>query len=66
MDNKSHSRSRRGFFTGAAAVSAVAVGAVALPQRFTDTQAPAPSAEQKKTGYQLSEHVKRYYQTTQV
>lgn len=66
MDNKPHSTSRRGFFTGAAAVSAAAVGAAVLPQRQAETESASAQTGQKKKGYQLSEHVKRYYQTTQV
>lgn len=66
MDNKPQSTSRRGFFTGAAAVSAVAVGAAVLPQVASESSASASSSAQKQKGYQLSEHVKRYYQTTKV
>ncbi|WP_310626072.1 formate dehydrogenase [Limnohabitans sp.] len=58
--------SRRGFFMGAAGAAAAAV--TALPG------IPVPSAELNKLppapenggGYSLSEHVKRYYQTTRV
>ncbi len=66
MDNKPHSTSRRSFFTGAAAVSAVAVGAAVLPQQSAETEAASTQTSPKKNGYQLSEHVKRYYKTTQV
>ncbi len=60
--------SRRGFFMGAAAAGATAAAVTALPV------INAPSAEINKLppapenggGYSLSEHVKRYYQTTRV
>ena len=60
--------SRRGFFMGAAAAGAAAAAVSALPS------INAPSAELNKLppapenggGYSLSEHVKRYYQTTRV
>ena len=59
--------SRRGFFLGAAAAGAAAAAVSALPGL------DAPSAENKLPpapenggGYSLSEHVKRYYQTTRV
>jgi hypothetical protein len=59
--------SRRGFFMGAAA-GAAAAAVTAMPGLST------PSAELNKLppvpenggGYSLSEHVKRYYQTTRV
>lgn len=59
--------SRRGFFMGAAVAGAAAAAVTALPSL------DAPSAENKLPpapenggGYSLSEHVKRYYQTTRV
>ncbi len=60
--------SRRGFFMGAAAAGAAAAAVTAMPGLNT------PSAELNKLppvpenggGYSLSEHVKRYYQTTHV
>lgn len=60
--------SRRGFFLGAATVGAAAAAVAVLPG-----VAPAPAATAapelppppaKGGGYSLSEHVKRYYQTT--
>jgi len=60
--------SRRGFFMGAAAASATAVAVTALPN--LGGQAPSiaklPPAPENGGGYSLSEHVKRYYQTTRV
>lgn len=59
--------SRRGFFMGAAAAGAAAAAVTALP----GLEAPAadntlPPAPENGGGYSLSEHVKRYYQTTRV
>ena len=69
MNEDQGSTSRRGFFWGAAAASA-AVASVAgvkaldtAPLPSTDSLPPAPA---KGGGYSLSEHVKRYYQTTRV
>jgi hypothetical protein len=60
--------SRRGFFMGAAAASAAAVAVTTLPNM--GGQAPQiaklPPAPENGGGYSLSEHVKRYYQTTRV
>ena len=60
--------SRRGFFMGAAAASAAAVAVTTLPNMGGQaTQiANLPPAPENGGGYSLSEHVKRYYQTTRV
>lgn len=60
--------SRRGFFMGAAAASAAAVAVTALPQMGGQVSqiSKLPSAPENGGGYSLSEHVKRYYQTTRV
>lgn len=60
--------SRRGFFMGAAAASAAAAAVTTLPglQASTDVEAALPPAPENGGGYSLSEHVKRYYQTTRV
>lgn len=58
---------RRTVFVGAGAVGALAAAAAALPLR--QPAAPAPEAKQTAStegGYQLSEHVQRYYQTARV
>ena len=61
--------SRRSVFAGASAVGAIAAVAVLAP---TIKGAAAPDAQRvlpapdKGGGYQLSEHVKRYYKTTLV
>ena len=60
--------SRRGFFLGAATVGAAAAAVTVLPKVVeapAAAAAPAPKpAPEKGGGYSLSEHVKRYYQTT--
>lgn len=60
--------SRRRWFAGAGAVGAVAAVAVVAPRVAVQPQEAAakPSDTQKGGGYKLSEHVKRYYQTTRV
>ena len=58
--------SRRGFFLGAASVGAAAAAVTVLPKVVeapASAAAPKPAPE-KGGGYTLSEHVKRYYQTT--
>lgn len=60
--------SRRTLFAGAGTVGAVAAAASLLPGAVQQT---AATPETKKPparggGYQLTEHVKRYYQTTLV
>ena len=69
MNNDQPSTSRRGFFWGAAAASA-AVATVAGVKELDTPSVPntesLPAAPAKGGGYSLSEHVKRYYQTTRV
>ena len=68
MQDSQPKPSRRGFFFGAAASGAAAAVAVALPGMQVPEaalQAPKPAPE-KGGGYSLSDHVKRYYQTTRV
>jgi hypothetical protein len=61
--------SRRGFFMGAAAASAATLAVTQLPQMGGTLATPieklAPAPE-NGGGYSLSEHVKRYYQTTRI
>ena len=59
--------SRRRWFAGAGAVGAVAAVAAVAPQVAVQS-APTPPVAKPKAGggYQLSEHNKRYYQTTRV
>ncbi len=60
--------SRRGFFMGAAAAGAAAAAATAMPGLSVPSAElnPLPPAPENGGGYSLSEHVKRYYQTTRV
>lgn len=60
--------SRRTLFAGAGTVGAVAAVTSLLPagqpaQQATQELKPAP---EKGGGYQLTEHVKQYYQTTRL
>jgi hypothetical protein len=61
--------SRRGFMLGAA-VAGAATAAVATLPKVAAPEAPvadkAPPAPENGGGYRVSEHVKRYYQTTKV
>jgi len=60
--------SRRGFFFGAATVSAAAAAVTVLPKvveaPVASTAPELKPAPEKGGGYSLSEHVKRYYKTT--
>jgi len=61
--------SRRTVFAGAGAVGALAAVAAVAPA--ARTAAPVAAADQAKTPsddgrYQLTEHVRRYYQTAKV
>ena len=60
--------SRRTLFAGAGTAGAVAAVASMVPTAKPAEQAvpQAKVAPAKGGGYQLSEHVKRYYQTTKV
>ena len=60
--------SRRRFFVGAAATSAVVAAVVALPGISVPAVATEvlPPPPEKGGGYSLSEHVKRYYKTTRI
>lgn len=69
MQNEKPSLSRRGLFAGAATVGAVAAATSVLPKAIQGVAAPVtpdlPKPE-RGGGYTLSEHVKRYYQTTRI
>lgn len=60
--------SRRTLFMGAGTVGAIATVASLAPSvQPAAEQSPDPKvAPVKGGGYQLSEHVKRYYQTTKI
>lgn len=60
--------SRRGFMLGAAVASAATAAVVTLP-KTPEAEAPvaeAPPKPERGGGYRVTEHVKRYYQTTRV
>ncbi|MEO8021895.1 twin-arginine translocation signal domain-containing protein [Polaromonas sp.] len=66
MQDSQPKPSRRGFFFGAAATgAAVAVALPGVQAPEVAVQAPKPAPE-KGGGYSLSDHVKRYYQTTRI
>lgn len=60
--------SRRGFFMGTAAAGVAAAAVTAMPGIHTPSAElnQLPAAPENGGGYSLSEHVKRYYQTTRV
>lgn len=61
--------SRRGVLVGAGAVGAAAVAAAALPlarEAAPGAAQAVAAAPDSATGYQLTEHVARYYQTARV
>lgn len=60
--------SRRQAVAGAGAVGALAAAAAALPLLRGEAEAPAAAAgaPQGKTGYQVTQHVLRYYETTRI
>jgi hypothetical protein len=67
--NDAQSRlSRRRVFAGAGTVGALAAAAAVLPVARQDEQAPRSDAAKTEgaSGYRLTEHIKRYYQTTKV
>ncbi|HVL57972.1 MAG TPA: twin-arginine translocation signal domain-containing protein [Burkholderiaceae bacterium] len=64
MKQKQAKAGRRGFLLGTGAAGAA--GAIALASGGASRALPTQSAEssQKKDGYQLTEHVRKYYRTT--
>jgi hypothetical protein len=62
--------SRRTLFAGAATTGALAAVASLLPgaqgQESAEAAAAPKAPPEKGGGYALSEHVKRYYQTTRI
>jgi nitrous oxide reductase len=59
--------SRRQAVTAAGAVGALAAAAVAVPLARREAEAPiAAAAPEGKTGYQVTQHVLRYYETTRI
>ena len=68
MSSKTSTLSRRGLFSGAATVGAVAAVTAVLPG-VVKTAAPVTAPLLQPTrggGYTLSEHVQQYYKTTRV
>lgn len=59
-------RSRRNFLVTVGAGSAAAVAAVAAKTVAPVTGEAGKTAEKKSTGYQVTEHVRKYYRTTLV
>lgn len=66
---ESHEKlSRRRLFAGAGAVGAAAAVAAILPVRPDPgvTAQALPPADGERKGYQLTEHIRRYYATARV
>lgn len=67
MDKQQPKLSRRTVFAGAGTAGALAAVAAVLPKAPAEAvSAAASKAETVKGGYQETQHVLRYYQTTRV
>jgi hypothetical protein len=68
VDKQPPKLSRRTVFAGAGAAGALAAVAAALPKAPAETVASVAerAAAEKAAGYQETQHVLRYYQTTRV
>ena len=71
MKKDSESIKRRTWLGGVASVGVVVAGSIALAQRNPVTAAIANAdsvvpVSEPSTGYQLTEHVKRYYATARI
>ena len=71
MKKDSESIKRRTWLGGVASVGVVVAGSIALAQRNPVTTAIANAdsvvpVSEPSTGYQLTEHVKRYYATARI
>jgi hypothetical protein len=68
MSQQKPKLSRRTLFAGAGTATALAAAATVLPRVVEEQQAlPATKpAPERGGGYQLSEHVQRYYKTTRI
>lgn len=62
---KSGSLSRRQFLT-AVGMGGAAAAAVAVSSREAGSRGEKPASNRQGKGYQLTEHVRRYYETTKV
>jgi hypothetical protein len=59
--------SRRRLFAAAGTAGALAAAATTLPRKPHAEPPPDPAPDAGKgTGYRLTEHIQRYYQTTKV
>ena len=68
MSEQKSRLSRRTLFAGAGTIGAIAAAATVLPQIAQQSDAAPASREPpaKGGGYQLTDHVKRYYKSTLV
>jgi len=69
MSQSQNKLSRRTLFAGAGTAGAVAVAASIIPGTGRQTAAapePRKAPPERGGGYELTEHVKRYYKTTLV
>lgn len=68
MSESNPKLSRRRVFAGAGTAGALAAAAVALPalRQAESADGAAKPASEQGSGYRLSEHVLRYYQTTRI
>ncbi len=67
MTQPARSVSRRTLFAGAGTAGALAAAASLLPAVRESAPAPTPKAPPERGGgYQLSEHVQRYFKTTRI
>ncbi|WP_341886902.1 formate dehydrogenase [Variovorax sp. YR752] len=68
MDKPTSKLSRRTVFAGAGTAGALAAAAALLPKATVEAPVAEtkPEADTAKGGYQVTQHVLRYYQTTRV
>lgn len=68
MDKPTPKLSRRTVFAGAGTAGALAAAAALLPKAPAEAPLAAtkPEVDSDKGGYQVTQHVLRYYQTTRV
>jgi hypothetical protein len=66
MKNQTKPNSRRKFLLAASLGGAGAAAAVVVGKKVGDEAAPAAQALGERRGYHVSEHILKYYKTTQV
>jgi nitrous oxide reductase len=69
MDKKNEQSTlnkRRGFLAGSAATGVAGVAAVSLISKVGPAPTTVIATDDSSKGYQVSEHIKRYYRTTTV